>query len=898
MNFWEAFSICPIVNEITLETAMDMTLKSKLTNDQKKQLANVLTRFDFAGNNSKLGSTTLMKHTIDVGDAKPFKQKQYVHSPYMQQKINDEIDRLLELKVIERATCPRWLSPIIPVQKANGSIRLVLDGRKLNQVTVKNFYPQQNANRILARLRGSKYLSSLDLSDAYYHLEIDEASRDYTAFAVSSKGTFRYRKMANGLTNASATLCECIDLIMGCDLEPYVFVYMDDFLILTDDFDHHLKLIQTVIERLNNAGFMVNLEKSQFCRPQIKFLGLHISEKGIEADQTKIQSIVDYPAPTTLKRARRLIGMVVWHDRFIEHFSSLLAPITDTLKNPHLPYKWTPQADLAFVNIKKALVNSPILALPDYNLPFRIHCDASNVGVGAMLTQLQNNSEKVIAYYSAKLTPTQQRYFTTEKECLAVILSLENFKKYFDGTHVTVFTDHASLIWLNRFKESNGRLVRWALRLQEFNITIQHKKGKHMQVPDALSRIHEIDLVDCDSFDTSNDQTYKDLIELTLSDKCNSEYTFEYETLYKKVKFKDQSSVYRIYIPQDRVAQALEECHDLPTAAHGGFHKTLHRLKQSYYWPTMESDTRNHVANCDVCKRVKQANYNLTPPMGKQRLPDRPWSTIAIDFMGPLTRSAKGNKWILTIIDCYSEFAIFHPCRDATATIVAQVLEEKVFMVFGVPNIIISDNGSQFKSKIYADLAIKYKYALWYTPFYHSQANPSECANKIIGNAIRCYIVNDEDQRNWDKNIAYLSSAINSSFHSATKNTPYEIIFGRPYNITGEKNLSITGVGEQSLRSFNEIHAKVSLQLQIAYEKSKKQYNLRARPITLSVGDIVYHRNFKQSNKAAGYSAKLAPKYIKAKIIEKLGPAVYKVQDDNGNAIGTYHSKDLKLNNS
>lgn len=151
--------------------------------------------------------------------------------------------------------------------------------------------------------------------------------------------------------------------------------------------------------------------------------------------------------------------------------------------------KWTPEADAAFVKIKAALTSAPILALPDFSVPFEIHCDASNVGVGAMLTQKQNGIDRVISYFSAKLTPTQQRYMTTEKECLAVILSIEKFRHYIDGIHFTFYTDHASLLWLHRFKESNGRLVRWALRLQAYDFELRHRKGKHMQVPDALSRI-------------------------------------------------------------------------------------------------------------------------------------------------------------------------------------------------------------------------------------------------------------------------------------------------------------------------------------------------------------------------------------------------------------------------
>lgn len=293
-----------------------------------------------------------------------------------------------------------------------------------------------------------------------------------------------------------------------------------------------------------------------------------------------------------------------------------------------------------------------------------------------------------------------------------MILALENFKKYFDGTHVVVYTDHASLLWLTRFKESNGRLVRWALRLQQYDITIQHKKGKHMQVPDALSRIYETDVVDCDSFDSSTDSKYNELVERAIAETQNDDYIFERDTLYKHVKSKNDVMVYRIYIPSDRIHQALEECHDVPTAAHGGFHKTLHRLKERYYWPAMDDDTREYVRKCEVCLAVKQASYNLTPPMGKPRIPPTTFHTLAVDFVGPLCRSTSGNRWILTIVDCYSKYTFIQPCRDATAAILVKTLVEKVILTFGSPSIIISSNGSQFKSKMYSDLASQYKFVL------------------------------------------------------------------------------------------------------------------------------------------------------------------------------------------
>lgn len=294
---------------------------------------------------------------------------------------------------------------------------------------------------------------------------------------------------------------------------------------------------------------------------------------------------------------------------------------------------------------------------------------------------------------------------------------------------------------------------------------------------------------------------------------------------------------------------------------------------------------------------VKQANYNLTPPMGKGRTPSAPWQMLAIDFIGPFPRSVNGNRWILTIVDCFSKYTIVQTCRDATAAILNKTLEEKIFLVHGAPQIIICDNGSQFKSNMFKELCEKFQIAIWFTPFYHAQANPSEAVNKIIGNAIRCYII-DEPHKNWDKNLCYIASAINSSVHTVTQSSPFEMLFGRKFAITGRHAaLMNDGSGVNHLKEIEKICENVSKRLESSYEKSKKRYDLRSRNISFAVGDIVYRRNNKLSDKSAGYSAKLAPQYVRAVVIKRIGTHVYQVRDENQNVVGNYHCKNLKQSN-
>lgn len=386
-----------------------------------------------------------MEHRIDTGDAQPIKQRHYIVSPYVQKEVNAEIDRLLKLEVIEACEPGAWSSPIVVVRKNSGKVRLCLDAQKLNDVTKKDAYPQQQINRILGRLAGTKVLTSIDFSDAFLQVPLEAESQPKTAFAVSGRGFFKYKRMAFGLCNSGATLCRLVDQVVGCDLEPSVFVYLDDIIVATKTFEEHVSILAKLAERIAAAGLTISVEKSRFCMKSLKYLGYVVCEEGIRPDPDKIAPISDYPVPKTVKDIRRLMGLAGWYRRFIPNFASVTAPISNMLKKGRTKIEWTAEAQQALEYIKVALTSSPVLANPDYSVPFIIQADASDVGMGAILVQGEGDDEKVIAYWSQKLTAAQQKYQTTERECLAVISAIEKFRPYVERAEFTVITDHASL---------------------------------------------------------------------------------------------------------------------------------------------------------------------------------------------------------------------------------------------------------------------------------------------------------------------------------------------------------------------------------------------------------------------------------------------------------------------
>lgn len=354
-------------------------------------------------------------------------------------------------------------------------------------MTVPDAYPIPFVSATLDKLRDARYLSTLDIKSAYCQIPVDKDSRPLTAFTVPSRGLFQFKRMPFGLTNAPAVWQCLIDRVVGVDLEKHVFVYLDDVIICTASFDEHISVLREIISRITKAGLTPNKDKCNFCKSELKYLGYVVNSSGLLVDPEKIEAILRIPSLKSVSDVRRVVGLASWYRRFVTNFSSLVSPLTRlTCKNAK--FNWDSACEDAFVAIKECLVKSPVLSCPDFDKPFIVQCDASDFGLGAILSQIQDGVEHVICYLSRSLNKNERKYSTTEKECLAVLFAIEKLRPYIEGTHFTVITDHYCLKWLNNIKDPVGRIARWAIRLQQYDFEILHRKGKDNVVPDALSR--------------------------------------------------------------------------------------------------------------------------------------------------------------------------------------------------------------------------------------------------------------------------------------------------------------------------------------------------------------------------------------------------------------------------
>jgi transposase InsO family protein len=912
MDFWSTFDIEITIGVDSIGTVeidendevkiQDFDKIHNLTEQQTKQLNDCIKLFKEAAPGT-IGHTNVMSYTIDTGNSPPIRSKSHPWSPYIEKEINQEVDRMISLGVIERSTSS-WGHPIVPVRKTTGKMRICLDSRKLNAVTAHDPYPLPHLHRILGRLEKSTYLSTVDLSDAFWQIPLDLKSREKTAFIVPSRGLYQFTRLPFGLKNSPMALARCMDRVLDQSWEPNVFVYLDDIVICSETFDEHLEWIRKVANRLAEANLTINTTKSKFCQREIKYLGYILCADGLRPDPAKVSGILNYKAPTRIREVRQFMGMANFYNRFIENYSGIIAPISDLLKGEKKKQKsltkfiWTPAAENAFNQIKGKLISAPILANPDFNLPFTVQTDSSDRAIGAVLTQVQNGEERVISFYSQKLSSAQRKYAATERECLAVLMSIRHFRCYIEGVHFHVQTDCSAITWIQNLKaDGSNRLSRWAMELQQYEMSISHKKGKLNIVPDALSR-------SLDAIAIGSSTWYQNLRQkIDTNPEKFPLFKIVDDCIYKYISLRSEFGSYvyawKLVVPPEQRAKILSAEHD--EAAHQGFLKTFERIRLRYYWPRMAQEIRRYVAGCEVCKSAKPMTTCSTPPLGRPKLADVPWQLISVDYLGPLPRSKKGNTFLLVVVDWFSKFVILQPFRAAESKSLSIFMENEIFMKKGVPETIISDNGKQFVSKVFKDLLTKYEVNHWLNPSYHPQVNPAERVNKVIVSALKSYV--GTDQTIWDQELPRIANAICTSVHDSSGFTPFFINHGREMTLSGKEHQTLRRLGhvdpvqveQNRIQHFGKLNDTVKTNLHKAYETYSRRYNLRTRPqVNYDVGNTVWRKNRQQSKKIDKFTSKLAPRYLKGTVSAVKGPNTYEINDQRGKRAGIFHACDLK----
>ena len=688
-------SDCPEVDISELKIG-----SNNISQSQRKQLERLVLKYSsiFSTTGRPLGRTSVVKHNI-ITNGPPIRQKFRRIPEAIKPIVTQEVDKMLEGGIIRKSVSP-WSSPIVLVKKKDGKWRFCIDFRKINAITHKDAYPLPKIEETLDALSGAKYFSTLDMASGYWQVELEEAAREKTAFSTP-KGLFEFNVMPFGLTNAPATfqrLMECV--LAGLSVEQCL-IYLDDVIVFSHSFDEHLVRLENVFNKISNAGLTLKLEKCHFVKEEVKYLGHLVGSYGIKPDSEKLACILTYPTPADLKQLRQFLGFSGYYRRFIKNYARIAAPLYQLMKKTAKRFNWTTDCDQAFKELKNLLCSPPILSYPCFQLPFVLSTDASDRAIGAVLSQVKEGEEHPIAYWSRQLQKAEKNYSTIEREALAVVSAIKHFYPYLYGRKFILHTDHNPLTSLKGLKDVGGRLSRWQLYLQQFDMELQYKPGKSNSNADTMSRlpvndsqvasIITFDLKDIQKFQES-DKTISSIITAIKERKplpCLSRQAdrlfLRDGVLCRTYQPVSGSSVTQIVVPMECRQLVFRQLHDL--GGHFGVGKTLAKVKERYYWPGYEQDIEKWVKECQSCQQRNPPHINPRAPLGTIAV-NYPFEKVSWDITGPLPVTRDGYKYILVVTDLLVE--AFPLCSTDSQTL-ATVLVDEVICRYGVPRSIHND---------------------------------------------------------------------------------------------------------------------------------------------------------------------------------------------------------------
>ena len=461
-----------------------------LSDEEAKEFKGALIKYKyvFADPEGKPGQTMLGMHSIKLENETPIKEPPRRIPLFKRQVLEDEIKKLERKGIIEKS-CSPWSAPIVLVQKKDSSWRLCVDYRRLNDKTIKDAYPIPRVEDNLDTLSGSKWFSSLDLDMAYHQIPVDPRDREKTAFATPMGGLYQYTSMPFVLCNAASTFQRVIEAALSGLQWHIAVLYLDDIIVLGKDFKEHLENLCKIMDRLQMAGLKLKPKKCTFFRKEVQFLGHVVSCHGVKTDPKKVEAVTKMKPPQNVKELRSFLGLISYYRKFIRNFSSIAKCLFELTKS-NAKWNWTEECNQVFKTLKDKLVTSPILSYPNVDGgEFILDTDASHLAIGAVLSQVQDGREKVIAYGSRTLNKPEVNYCVTRKELLAVVYFVKYFKHYLLGRKFTLRTDHGSLTWLYRFREPDGQISRWIQQLSAYEFKIQHRPGRKHGNADAMSRV-------------------------------------------------------------------------------------------------------------------------------------------------------------------------------------------------------------------------------------------------------------------------------------------------------------------------------------------------------------------------------------------------------------------------
>ncbi|GBG83937.1 hypothetical protein CBR_g37809 [Chara braunii] len=757
-------------------------------------------------------------------------------------ELRRQLKELVEKGWIRPSVSP-YGSPVLFVpKKKEGTLRMCIDYRGLNAITVKNREPLPGIDDLLDRVQGCRYFSKIDLKSGYHQIAIRPQDQHKTAFQTRY-GLYEFVVMPFGLCNAPGTFEHAMNQIFHNYLDKFVIVYLDDILIFSKTVKEHVAHLDKVLSLLRQHKFKINGEKCEFGRTRVLYLGHEISAERLELDDAKVASIRDWPSPRSVTEMRSFLGMTGYYRNFVKNYSIVVAPLTD-LTRLDTPWEWTGRCEAAFRHLKHALMHHEVLKLPDPDKPFVVTTDASQYGIGAVLAQQEGKKLRSVEYTSKKMS-------TYEKELYAIYKALTHWRHYLLGRFFYVRTDHQTLKWMKTQPVLSDALNRWIEVIEQYDFEPQYIKGEYNKVVDALSRRPDFSGALITEFGFANDVT-QSMVEAYREDRFMSEIirrlemkdkatSAEFE-LVNGLLFLEKTGNKRLCVPDRESLRSL----------------FLANLLQWFWWPTMMRDAKLYVETCQVCQRDKprtQAPLGLLKPLP---IPERPGESLSMDFMDTLVTSKSGMRYIFIIVDRFSKYArlIVMP-ETAKTRYVIRLFKENSVRDFGLPKYV------RFSSELWK--AATAGTHLQMTFGNHPEANgQAEQLNRAVQHLLRHYI--KPNQVDWDEKLALIASLYNNVVHSATGVSPNNLLLTfKPrlpldFLLPENQPTAAPGTLEFAYRYEQKMQQAVE-QMQKAQEAMIESENRHRRPSTFQVGDKVWVKS-SELGQEHGISRKLMPQFF------------------------------------